>query len=346
MVPTARYLFLLAIVIAVISVQTGCQKPPRIQPSPPPTDSAGHADTTSTTTKPPPVDTTHYVASMQESGIYNPYRLFTFTFDSSKRLVSVLINNYFGEPYDSGTCRLFYNGNSTKPYMIITPNSATSKPTGPIYYDTTWFAYNSAEQIIRDSSFQHAYNYNTVVIEEPVKRIYTYADTITTIRWYGLPNPDSPENIIREDTIRGSRGLLQNIKTQFFTTGATPENYGLTQEFTYTNYINPLSQLNISGTIFSLIYTPVSQEILGNSNTKAVWNSNIVPNYIDFYSAKIPSNFYSGGFYWNGFLIASTFDDFSLQITPDSKYPRLPGQITVNGSTEIPGDEIIYTFHY
>jgi hypothetical protein len=70
-----------------------------------------------------------------------------------------------------------------------------------------------------------------------------------------------------------------------------PENYGLTQNFIYTGYINPFSQLNISGTIFSLIYTPVTQEILGNSFTKAVWNSNIVqiPNPSNTPPATAPS---------------------------------------------------------
>ena len=187
---------------------------------------------------------------------------------------------------------------------------------------------------------------NAVVIEEPVTRIYQYSDTITTIRWYGLANPDSAENIIREDTIQAKGGQLQNIKTQFFSTGARPENYALTQDFTYTSYINPFSQLNISGTIFSLIYTPVTQEILGNSFTKAVWNSNIIPYYIDFFSSTIPSNFYSGGFYLNGFLIGSTFDDFSIQITADSKYPKLPAQITVNATTALSGDQLTYKFHY
>jgi hypothetical protein len=253
-----------------------------------------------------------------------------------------------GYEYDKATaCRLdpLYCQRS-KPYMIITPNWATSKPSSPFYYDTTWFAYNSVGQIIRDSSFQHAYNYSAVVIQEPVKRIYQYSDTITTIRWYGLSDPYSAENIIREDTIRASRGQLQNIKTQFFSTGATPENYALTQIFTYTSYINPFSQLNIGGTIFSLIYTPVTQEILGNSFTKAVWNSNIIPYYIDFFSSTIPSSFYVGGFYSNGFLIGSTFDDFDIQITADSKYPRLPAQITVGATTALVGDQLTYKFHY
>ena len=347
MPPIPRYFFIIAIAIATMSIQTGCQKPPRMQPSPPPVDSVASVDTN--TTKPPPVDSSiHYIASVEEydNDPYQLNRLFTFTFDSSKRLVSVLINNYGGVLYDSGTCRLFYNGNSSKPYMIITPNWATSKPAGPIYYDTTRFAYNSAGQIIRDSSFQHAYNYSAVVIEEPVKRIYQYSDSITTICWYGLSDPDSAENIIREDTIQANRGQLQNIKTQFFSTGATPENYALTQNFTYTSYINPFSQLNISGTIFSLIYTPVTQEILGNSLSKAVSNSNIIPYYIDFFSSTIPSNFYLGGFYSNGFLIGSTFDDFDIQITADSKYPRLPAQITVGATTALDGDQLTYKFHY
>lgn len=118
MPPIPRYFFILAIALATISVHTGCQKPPHIQPSPPPVDSVAPVDTN--TTKPPPVDTIHNVASVEESGIYQLYRLFTFTFDSSKRLVSVLINNYGGVLYDSGTCRLFYHGNSSKAFMIIT----------------------------------------------------------------------------------------------------------------------------------------------------------------------------------------------------------------------------------
>ena len=87
-------------------------------------------------------------------------------------------------------------------------------------------------------------------------------------------------------------------------------------------------------------------ECIGNSFTKAVLNSNIIPYYIDFFSTTLPSGFYLGGFTANGFLISSTFDNFNLQITADSKYPKLPAQIIVNASTALPGDQLTYKFHY
>ena len=339
--------WLLLFILPILFTQVSCHKSPPVSPTPP-VDSVSRPDTV----KPVKKDTVWAVSSLEED--YNeanpnqviPNRLFRFYFDSSMRVTAVGISNFGNVLLDTSTCRLFYNGGNSKPYMIIAP-SMISPPSGPATYDTTWFVYNSANQILMDSSIEHVYYQYPSFSTQPMKRVYSYPDASTTlIQWYDETTAGGSPQIIRTDSMAASGGELQNIRTDFYTPNSNvpPPTYALAQTFQYTNFINPLSQLNIGGTIFSLIYTPSKLEILGNNNSKAVSNTNILPYYLDFYSPKVPSSFYLGGFSGD-FLIGSMYDRFDIQVIADTALPQLPKQLSVGATTAL-GALFIYKFSY
>jgi hypothetical protein len=121
--------------------------------------------------------------------------------------------------------------------------------------------------------------------------------------------------------------------------------YALVQDFTYTSLVNPLSKLSITGTVFSLIYTSVINEAFGNRTHKAVNNSNILPYYLDFYSAKIPSRFYLGGFSSNDFLIGAQYDAFTIEAVPWAQRTTYPSKITVSATTGL-DSKFVYRYYY
>lgn len=181
-------------------------------------------------------------------------------------------------------------------------------------------------------------------IRQAIKRVYAYPDNSTTlIQWYDELTPGGSPQIIRTDSISASAGQLRTIWSVFYfqADAGLPPTIGVAQSFQYSSLKNPLSHLNIAGTIFSLIYTPVKREVLGNSYSKTVWDSNILPYYLDFYSSAVPSSFFLGGAP-NSVVTADRFD---FQVTPDSTWPQLPRQMSV-GATSALGDRFVYTFSY
>lgn len=336
------------ILLSALFIQQGCSKPDPARPDPPKTDSLPKPDTTAK----PPKDTIRYVSRIEEDFIQsnpnldNRNRNYTFYYDSSKRLIAVGIKNYGPVLFDTAICRLLYIGNNNKPAMIIAPNIAVSTPGGPLYYDTTWYTYKSSGQILSDSGFEHAYGQYPAIERRPLNRIYSYPDnTKTIINWYGVIATGRASELIRKDSINALGGQITSMKTQFYSANNVLGNYAKTEFFQYSSYVNPLSKLNISGTIFSLVYAPVKEEILGNSDHKAVSNTNILPYYLDFYSLMVPSGFYLGGFTSNDFLIAATYDQFDIQITAGTKRPEYPSQISVGARTAL-DDRFVYRFYY
>jgi hypothetical protein len=335
------------LILSILSISPACHKPPPPKPDPPITDTVPKTDTT-----PPKKDTIQYVIRIEEDFLQsNPTidrrnRDYSFYYDNDKRVTAVGIKNYDNVLYDTATCWLFYTGSAPKPRMIITPNFSVSSPGGTLYYDTTWFTYDNSNRILSDSGIEHANGLYPAITVNPLKRTWSYPDdTKTLITWYGVPAPGSPLQIIRKDSINAAAGEISNMRTQFYYGNGTRGNYASTESFLYSTYINPLSKLNISGTIFSLIYSPVKLEILGNSDHKAVSNTNILPYYLDFYSTQMPSGFYLGGFTSGDFLIGSTYDQFDIQITPGIKRPEYPSQISVGARTAL-DDRFIYRFYY
>jgi len=346
-----KRLFPALFVLATLAIAQGCKKsPPVITNIPPPrTDTVSKPDTTT-----PPVETILYVSRIEEDYEQsNPHivrrsRDFSFFYDGSKRLVQVGIRNYGGILFDTATCRLTYDGDNKKPSMVIAPNRVVSGYGGTLYYDTTWFAYNSSGRIVYDSSVQHAPGQFPAIETRPLTRSYSYPDNMRTfISWRGIARTGGEVEALRSDTINASGGRIGTLKSTF----AYPTSLGLTGNYakmeavTYTSYINPLSKLNISGTIYALIYTPVTEEVVGNSVHKAVYNSNILPYYLDFYSPAIPSQFYLGGFTSSDFLIAAMYDAFDIQITAGTVKPEYPSRISVGATTAL-DDRVVYRYYY
>lgn len=144
-----------------------------------------------------------------------------------------------------------------------------------------------------------------------------------------------PGGFIRQDTLDHTNdSLVVKLKSQLYYE-QNKLNYASAEGFRYSSLINPLSKLNISGTVFSLIYTPVVNEVLGNSAHKAVNNSNILPYFLDFYSSKVVSTFALGGFTDSDWLIGAQYDAFTFDAIPWSERSTYPSKITVGASTAL-----------
>ena len=302
----------------------------------------------------PPADTVSYVQRLEEYYVQgNPAsvqlnRVYTFAYDNLNRVTTVGIRNHSPILFDTATTRLFYTGSSLRPSMIITPNLRTGSPATPPLYDTTHFQYDSQARLVKDSVNLWGYYNTSTFRQQRSRRIFFYPDSSTIIvHWYASVYAGEPATLARQDTIRLTAGKsLDNIKTQFFGLNNNRSNYLLTEGFTLDTIINPLAKLNIGGMIFSYVYTPAFAEVLGNSYHKAVYNTNILPAYLDFFSPFLPKLFYMGGFTADGFLIAAQYDAMGVLVTPWQKRSRYPAEISVQGSTSYPGDRFVYKYTY
>jgi hypothetical protein len=338
-------LFAVFLSLIVITFNNSCSKPDSPVPSGP-----GRTDTVVT----PPVikDTPSYVKRIEVTYLQsNPpvtrrQTDYTFYYDSQNRVVKVGIRNYGPVLFDTATTVLLYSGASLKPNVIIAPNTYRSGP-GSIVYDTTLFEYDAFNQIIKDSSSQLVFsNAANAWVRKPVYRYYSYPTTTKTyIRWYGYMEASRPGGFIRQDTLdHTSDSQVVKLKSQLYYE-QNKLNYASAESFKYGSLINPLSKLNISGTVFSLIYTPVVNEVLGNSYHKAVLDSNIFPYFLDFYSGKVVSTFYLGGFTASDWLIAAQYDYFVIEAIPWSQRNTYPSKITVGASTALE-DKVEYKYIY
>jgi hypothetical protein len=346
-------LFLLSLV--VITLNNGCSKPDTNNEAPSPVP--GQTDTVVTT--PPdtlvPIDTPgDYIKRLEVDYIQSNPTVherqsdYTFYYDALNRVIKIGIRNYSPIRFDTGTTLLFYAGNALKPYQIIAPNVQRSIPGDLVVYDTTWFEYDASDRMLKDSSNQLVYNTATTsYIRKPIYRYYSYPSaTKTFIRWYGHQEGSAPVALIREDTLDHTLdSQVIKLKTQFYYSEKIRQNYATAGTFKYTSLINPLSKLNISGTVFSLIYTPVRNEVLGNSYHKAVRNSNILPFYLDFYSGKVASSLYLSGYTADGYLISAQSDYFSIEAIPSTGRNTYPSKITVDARTAL-DDKVEYRYYY
>ena len=337
----------LALSIFTFALQTSCHKsspPPPTYPPPTPVP-----DTVAVAKKDTLVNllTVEEIDSSRGPSPVHTNAFYRFYYDSNRRVTAVGIANFGGVLLDTGTCRLFYTGSQMKPSMIIEP-ILYSPPNGPANYDTTWFTYDAVGRPLMDSSSDHlsAYNPNT---RQALTRRYSYLNTgATLINWYGEPTADGTPQLIRTDSVFALGYAYQYIRSLFYqriTFELTPT-FTQANNWQFSNLINPLAKLNISGTPFSLIYSPVKRDLLGNSFTKAVLNSNIIPQYLDFASTYIPSSFFSAGFpLGSDFPIGSMPDIFDIRSVADSALPRYPKQISVGATTALDG-RFIYKYTY
>src|SRR5688572_12664161 len=233
---------------------------------------------------PPPVpqDTVSLIKRLEayynqsNPNIIRPNRNYSFYYDHLKRVVTVGIKNFGGVLFDTATTRIFYSGNNMYPEMIIAPNSNLSSFNGPTYYDTTWFFYNNGI-LVSDSSFAKYYGANLVINRTPLKRYYKFEANRLLADWYGVITTAGPYERMRTDTLNLASGTdkIERLKMQWYAGGAAG-NHASVESFTYSNYVNPLAKLNISGSVFSVLYTPVRNEVLGNNAHKAVHHSNSI----------------------------------------------------------------------
>ncbi|WP_462249452.1 hypothetical protein, partial [Ferruginibacter sp.] len=240
------------------SINTGCTKPQDIPA----------VDTIIITPPPPPVnnDTVSLVRKLDElTSLYPGYginkeRSFSFYYDAQKRLTSVGIKVYPLYVTDTFTTRLEYIGNSKFPYRIIMPAINVFSPPS---YDTTWFFYAANGKLQKDSSYERWLGGPE---REPFYRIYSYPDSNTAkIDWYWIPAVSANLTLMRRDTVKfNATGRLDFIKAVYLNDPIRADGaYAKAEAFTFSQIVNPLSKLNISGTPYALIYTEVKKELLG-----------------------------------------------------------------------------------
>ena len=333
-----KYLFILPTIIGILFIfsvpQTGC--------SPDRSD----LDTIPTPPSPPGPEIISYVKTLEESFGSTPSRKFTFYYDAQKRVAQIGIKHYYaGNTTDSFTTRFFYSGNNKYPYQIIRPNSLNSQPGGIHYYDTSWITYINAGLPVKDSSRDLVYNNVTNLPEhKPLVRNYNYPNNSTLVtEWYGSLDASNGNLLIRKDTVvfDGTSGTVQRTNSQFLNAVYT---FGKTENFLFTSYINPLAKLNISGSIFSMIYSPVRNEIFGNSLHPTVWNSNTIPYYLDFINRSIPSHFHFAAFYPDGSMAGSGVVNMDIQISPSASHVNYPASLSVTMGGSLPGT--VGNYHY
>jgi hypothetical protein len=339
----------LCIIIALSMIMTqtgsGCSKPaedPHDTITPPP---------------PPPVpDTVTYIKKLEETYISgNPNtqhrtRDYNFYYDNQKRLTMVGIKNYGPVLTDSLTTKFFYNGNSQTPYMIIMPNVQNSSVGGPSYYDTTYITYGANNLPVRDSSTDWTWNNITNTLEHklPLVRQYSYPNNLTAkIDWSAMVGWSTQPDLFRRDTVKiGTNGMLQTVKGIWYYDHDAPGSYTVAENIMPSGITNPLSKLNISGTAYSLIYSPVKEEILGSRFHWVVYTGNPLPYYLDFCSQWIPNSFFLASYNRLGALLNGGSIAFSTEITPWPPRGTYPQEIKVSCTWSLPGDKIQYKYFY
>jgi hypothetical protein len=247
---------------------------------------------------------------------------------------------------DTFTTRLEYAGNSQLPFRIIMPDINHSLLPNPASYDTTWFYYTPGGKLQKDSTFERWYGGNE---RKPLYRIYTYPDATTAkIDWYWVPNTTTPLQLARRDTVKldagGKPDFIKSVYLQNIATLAG--GYAKAINFSFSQVVNPLSRLNISGTPYSLIYTNVKKEMLGNETHPYVYNSNGWADYLDFVSPFVPTLFYIGGYTSTHQVLGQGATIFAVEISPWTVRPAYPAEIRVTMSTSLSGDRYIYRYTY
>jgi hypothetical protein len=341
-VPKIISLFILiAFLLLQQTFNTGCTKP---QDTP-------TTDTIIVPPPPTPIDTVSLVRRLDElTSLYPSYTIilnksYSFYYDNLKRVTSIGIKIYPLFTYDSFTVRFDYSGTGKLPYRAIIPyinGFSTPVPS----QDTVWFYYNTEGRLQKDSSFER---YFSGPDRTPAYRLYTYPDTLTAkVDWYWPSSVTQAPILKRRDTVRlNATGLPDFIKAVYPTDPVTAiGSYAKAEAFTYSQVINPLSKLNISGSHFSFLYTNVKNELLGNSTHPLVYNSNGSATYLDFISLYLPTQFYITGYNSLHQVLGQGGASFPVEITPWTTRPTYPSEIRVRISTSLSGDRYLYRYYY
>lgn len=324
---------------------TGCKK-----------DAENKIDSVTPPPPPPVPDTITYVKKIEETfqqGNPNQQsrtRDYSFYYDNLKRLTRVGIKNYGPVLHDSLTTRFFYNSSSKYPYMIIMPNVNASSLSGPAYYDTTWITYGINNLVVKDSSTDWTYNHTNSSLEHrlPLVRTYTYPNTRTVkIDWSATVGWNSQIDVFRSDSVAtGADSMLVESRSVYYYDHNIPGSYTKAEAILPSATVNPLSKLNISGTIFSMIYSPTKEEILGSRFHWVVYTGNPLPYYLDFCSKWLPNSFFLTSYNRLGSTLGPGGIAFWTEITPWPQRSSYPQEINVYCSYSLPGNKFIYRYYY
>jgi hypothetical protein len=330
-------------ILFISSINSGCSKPEDTLPAgivTPPPAPVLPGDTVSLVKK------LEILSSLYPNYAIKPYQTYTFSYDGLKRLTSVGIKTYPTYVTDTFTTTLKYTGNNMHPDYIIQPAIDIF---GPPSVDTTRFFYAADGKLQKDSCLERWYGGS---VRRPLYRLYTYpSSTMAKIDWYWSATLAANASLQRQDTVRvDGAGRPNTIKSLYSLdqtgTGQAGGSYALAEGFTFSQIINPLSKLNISGTPYSLIYAGVKKELLGNIYHPLVYNSNGAAIYLDFISPYIPNIFYIWGYSSTGVGLGQGADAFPIEITPWTVRSSYPAEIRVQISTSLAGDSYIYRYKY
>jgi hypothetical protein len=320
--------------LLIIITQTSCKK----DSSPTPTD----------TIPVPSKDTVSLIRKLEEvyqtSAGTNPVKNISFYYDNQKRITTLGIKNY-NVLFDTGTVRFFYAGSQSQPAMVICPNRLYSQwGNGTMVYDTSYFFYNTAGQITKDSSYGLQTSSGNTWRRLLVRRYNYTAANLLTIQMLKDAYNSNILTLYRSDTVTCKPdSTFDNIKVAYPSLANT-HNYAMLQAFNYSGYLNPLAKLNISGLHYSWVNAPNDMEILGNNNYKTISNTNILAYYIDFVSPSIPTIFFNSAYNSVGGFING--DEFDITVLPWTQRTNYPRSVTVTGSSSYTGDKFIYYYSY
>ncbi len=327
---------------------TGCTKPLE--------DTTIDSTITPPPSSPPVQDTISLVKKLEvltslfPDYIPKKHRTYYFSYDNQKRLTQVGIKDYLMTVSDTFTTRFEYTGTNRLPARIIMPDFLKTSIPGQPSYDTTWFYYFADGKLKKDSSNELFYNSATfTLVRRPLYRNYFFPNVTTSIvDWFWTISAlEKPTFLRRDSTILRASGEPESIKAQYVQEPAAGlGSYALAHGFRFSDVVNPLSKLNISGTPFSLIYNNVKNELLGNYAHPLVHRGNGFADYLDFISPVLPNIFFIGGYNKFNEMVSSSAAEFSFEITPWTLRPSYPSEVKVTMSTSVAGDKYIYRYLY
>lgn len=334
------YLGSIIICISIISCEKDIDTPPPL-----PNDTIPIPGST----KPDPSDTVPLIRKLEEvyseRSFLHKIKTISFYYDNQKRVSSIGLKNY-ASSFDSGTIKLFYTGNQTKPFKIISPNTQFSKwGIDNVFYDTTYFFYNTQGLLIKDSGYVMSFNRDNSW-KQLLTRHYNYISSSQfSVQMAKKQYDDNTMLAFRIDTVQFNPNItFDKIKILFKNIQMSGSNLAVIENVRHSGFLNPLAKLNISGLHYFWITTPNDFEILGNTNYKSIDRGNIIPTYIDFASAYLPSTFFNSAYDVPGVFFYG--DEFTIQVIPWAERADYPKTLKVKGSSSLPETEVIYNYYY
>lgn len=275
-----------------------------------------------------------------------------YEYDSQRRVVGVKENASFIYREDSAIFSFVYDGNSSKPAKCIHFVKFHLLGGTPLVYDTTYFEYDSQGRLIKDSVYTDMWG------GEPAKkiknvRLYSYeGDQKKLIRWFAYTESGEWVNFRKDSIETGADKNCKNWITWIHNDGIVEKidhwatNKSQAQVMEYWTLRNPFSNLNIAG--FPGFWPERGNrfKVLGNRHYPAIYNSNMLPYFLDQGSHNLINNFYFSGWNSAGYMLGSGGIFMGIAPVASSARPAYPSKYVVVGATSYPGDYFEYRFTY